>query len=708
MSQNVAQNIPSTQEAVGGLHQAQKFLDERSQKGGAGAQRTIADINQALQDAKTLVQDKDLGDSVSKLVNDTAAVGEQAKQNAQAAKQQLRAEGGSINTAGLSQEELERLSRDAHEAANQLRRAAQLTVTSPSFRNFLWEWYQLVRDTWAPQLDRALEQRLKEGRKDDLTQQGEWKAKELRDQAWQASNRATAEAQGKKEELSRAAQDVRQAAARGDAKSAVAGARDTAADLSREAWQRVDEQFPPERREELVQRWQSLKRQLQEDPNLRAAIDDLKGALTRLRQDAQPVLDKASQGVQQVKEAAKDKSQDWKQSAQQADTTGLWQVAWDARELIEKFANGWSLQKLIDAFQAWTRALDQDQELRQWISDVWSWANQTKQDANKLNDDQHLQQLNSFVDRGRSIAQGRHKQILENLLSEAQEFIWALRNDASSNRLRQSLSNVVEDLFVDKTGKVVLKPDLYNQLGKALAPSFRDLFRDIRIAHIEEHNDKADFALDNVNIDASDIQPNQLDVTSIADVSIGKQDTSADLRFRISAKGITPKVRNAYFRYEKHTFPKLSDFGSLDAALTGDGLSFTVDVESWINAKDNYEKRTFRVRDVTVNLRGLKLDFHHAQHETLYKIFKPLIISRLTRQIERTIRDQLYYYVEELDNTVTDARRRASQAVVQAAGDRIVGGVDNNVGHSRWRRAEFREGAQYQSWVAYPRDVQTA
>ena len=252
---------------------------------------------------------------------------------------------------------------------------------------------------------------------------------------------------------------------------------------------------------------------------------------------------------------------------------------------------------------------------------------------------------------------------------------------------------------------------MYNQLGKALAPSFRDLFNDIRIAHIEEHNDKADFALDNVNIDASDIQPDQVDVTSIADVSVGKQDTSAELRFTISAKGITPKIRNAYFRYEKHTFPKLSDFGQLDAALTGNGLSFNIDVETCLNAKDNYAERTFRVRDVTVDLKGLKLDFRQAQHETLYKIFKPLIISRLTKQMEQTIRDQLYNYVEELDSSVTDARQRAAQTVEQAAGDRIVRGVDNNVGHTRARATKFNpisEGGQRQSRVPYPRDLQAA
>lgn len=718
MPQNVTQSVPSTKEAVAGLQSAQTYLDERSQQAGVGAQRTVADVNQAIQDAKSLVMDKDLGDSVLKLVNDTAAVGEQAKQNAQSANQQLRAQAGSVNTAGLSQEELERISRDAHEAANQIRRAAQLTVTSPSFRNYLWEYYQLVRDTWAPQLDRAVEQRLREGRRDDLTQQGERKANELRDQARQQVNQASSEAQAKKEELSRAAQDVRQAAARGDAKSAIAGARDTAIDLSREAKERLDEQLSPEKRQELVQRWQNLKRQLQEDPNLRAALNDLKGAIERLRRDAQPAIERASQQVQQLKEVAKETSQQAKQSSQQADTTGLQQVARDARELIEKFADGRSLQPLIDAVRDFARALQQDQELRQWLDEVWSWGNQTKQDAQKLNDDQHLQRLNSLIDRGRSFSQGRYRQVAENLLSEAQDYISALRNDTATTRLQRSLSNVVGDLFIDKTGKFVLKPDVYRELGKALAPSFRDLFQDVKIAHIEEHNDKADFALDNIQIDASDIQPNQLDVTSIADISLGKQDTSADLRFRISAKGITPKIRNTYFRYEKHTFPKLSDFGTLDAALTGDGLSFNVDVETVLNEQNNSDQRSFRARDVSVNLKGLKLDFHNAQHETLYKIFKPLIVSRLTKQMERTIRDLLYNYVDELDNAVTDSRERVAQAVEQAAGDRIVRGVDNNVGHTRprgdsrnsraYRSAQFRSDVPFESRIPYPQNIQLA
>lgn len=711
MSQNVAQKVPNTSQAVSGLQQAQNYLDERSQQGGVGAQRTVADINQALQDAKSLVEDKDLGDKVSRLVNDAASAGQQAKQNAAATRQRLHGEAAgaadAANAAGLSQEELERISRDAHEAANQVRRVAQLTVTSPAFRNFLWQWYQLVRDTWAPQLDRAVEQRLRENRKDDLTHQGEQKANELRDQARQQTDQARKEAQLRKEELSHAAQNVRHAAAQGDAKSAVAGARDEAQELSRQARQKLDEQLPPERRQELVQRWQDIKRQLQDDPNLRAALDDLKGSLTRLREDAQGQLDKANRQAQQLKELAKDKTQDASRESKQ-NLNALRRVADDARELIEQFADGRSLQPLIDAVQAWGQALQNDPELHQWLNDVWSWANQTKQDANKLNDDQHLQQLNNFIDRGRSLSQGRHRQIAENLLREAQDYIWAIRNDAATNRLRQSLGNVVADLFLDQSGRLVVKPDVYKQLGNALLPSFGSLFRDIRITHIEEHDEKADFALDNVQIDASGIEPNQLEVTSIAGISVGTEDTSAGLRFRIAAKGITPKFRNAYFRYEKHTFPKLSDFGSLDAALTGDGLSFRVDVETCINANDRYN-RSFRARDVKVDMKGLKLDFHNAQHETLYKIFKPLIISRVTKQMERTIRDQLYNYVDELDHAAADARFRVSQAVDQVAGDRIVRGVDNNVGHTASRDTHARDSnIPYESRIPYPRDVALA
>lgn len=83
-----------------------------------------------------------------------------------------------------------------------------------------------------------------------------------------------------------------------------------------------------------------------------------------------------------------------------------------------------------------------------------------------------------------------------------------------------------------------------------------------------------DFALDNIIIDASDLQPNQFDVTNIADVSLGKEHTGVQLRFRVSVKGCNPVIKHTFFRYERHTFPKLSDFGTLDASLSGDGLSF--------------------------------------------------------------------------------------------------------------------------------------
>lgn len=707
MSQN-SNAVPTTKQTVNEISKAQDYLDERAQQGGKGAERTITDINQALADAKNLVQEKNLGDAVNKLVNDAAAVGNQAASAARSAQSgpgAQRAAGAgqdaaktaqdAVARAGLSPEEAQRLSREAHEAANQIRRIAQLTVTSPAFRRVLWNWYALIRDTWGPQIDRAVEQRLKEGRKDDLTKQGEAKAQQLKQSGQQQANEAKNAVQSKKDEVTQAGQKIAQAAKQGDAKSAVAGARDEAQKLSKEAKQQWDQQFPEEKREELVQRWQSLRQELQSDPNLRAAIEDLKATVSRLRDTAQPVVERAQQQAENVKQNLQEKAAEAKQGAKQAANQaasqqqqaepGVSQVAQDARDLLEKFADGQSLQPLINAAKDWANALQNDQKLRKWVDDVQNWVLQTKEDAQKLNNDQHLQQLNDIIDRGRAISQGTHKKIAERLLSDGESFLEALRNDASTQRLQQSLRNVVEDLFVDSNGKFVVKPDVYKQLATALAPSFTDIFKDIRIAHVEEHNDDVDFALDNVVIDASDIQPNQLDVTSIADVSLGKQDTGVDLRFRISAKGINPKIRNAYFRYERHTFPRLSDFGTLDAELTKDGLSFNIDIEFGADTNNSNKNvnRTFRANDVTVSLKGLKLDFQNAQHEVLYTLFKPLIVSRVTKQIENTIKEQLYSYVDELDRAATEVRYRVIDAVEQASGGRIVRGVDDNVGHTQ-------------------------
>jgi len=675
MSQKLAQNVPSTQQAVAGLDQAQNYLDNRAQQGGAGAQRTVADINQALNDAKDLVKQKDLGDAVSKLVNDVEVVGQQASQTAKSNAQNLPSAPGAPS---VNSEDSTRLSRDAHEAANQIRRAAQLTVTSPAFRRFLWNYYTLFRDTFGPQVDRAVEQRLKEGRKDDLTIKAEQQASQLKQTAQQQGGQARSEAESAKNQASEAARQSGQALKQGDAKTAVTNARDQAQQLTQKAKETWNTQLTPERREELAQRWQNLRREVEQDPNLRQALNDLQATIRRLREDVQPLLNQANQKAGEIKQKAQEASQQAKNAGEQTDTTGLRQVVQDARELVEKFAEGRSLQPLVNALTEWSNALQNDQQLRQWANDIYDWTSATKRDADKINDDQHLQQLNQLIDQGRSFTQGQHRQIAEELLDQSRDYLYAIRNDAATNRLRGSLNNVVQDLFVDSEGRFVVKPDVYNQLAKSLAPSFADVFKDIRIAHVEEHNEDMDFALDNIVIDASDIQPDQLDVTSVADVSLGKKDTGADLRFKISAKGINPSIKNAYFRYERHSFPKLSDFGTLDAALTKDGLSFNVDIEFTANERD----RTFKDNDITVSMKGLKLDFQNAKHETLYKIFKPLIVSRVTKQMEQTIKEQIHSFVQQFDEAATNARFKAADTIQQAAGDRIVRGVDNNVGQA--------------------------
>jgi len=670
--QQVAAKVPSTQQAVSGINKAQDYLSDRAQDGGKGAERTVADINQALKDAKDLVVDKDLGNSIKKLATDAAAVGTQAQQNAPSASGLKAALPSGVDA------DTEAISREAHEAANQLRRISQLAVTSPAFRHFLWNYYTLARDTFGPQVDKALEQRLKEGRKDDLTIKGEQKINELKAQGQQKEGQAEAT----KRDAQNAAQDVSQRAKQGDAAGAVATARDKTQQLTQQAKSEFDRQFPKEKRQEIVQRWESLKSEIDSDPNLRAAIEDLKNTIVRLRRNVQPVIEQAQQKAQEVKEKAQEKSQEAKSKANEADTTGLQQVVADARDLIEKFSNGKSLQPLIDAVQGWSQAIQNDQELKGWVNNFYNFVVVTKNDTNKINDDQHLQRLNQLIEQGRSLTQGKHKRIAESLLDESRDYLTAIRNDKATNKLRNSLNNVIQDLFVDNTGKFVVKPDVYKQLKDAFAPSIGDLFTDLRIAHIEDHNETADFALDNIVIDASDIQPKQFDVTNIADISLGKEDTGIDFRFKISAKGFCPKIRNCYFRYEKHTFPKLSDFGSIDAELTGDGLSFNIDIEFAANAKDNEVDRTFRAKSVDVDLHGLKLDFHAANHELAYKIFKPLIIKAATKQIEKSIKEQLYSFVDQLDQAATDARYRAAEAIDQAAGGRIVRGVDNNVGQT--------------------------
>jgi len=686
--------VPSTRDIASNLEKGEKFLQERKndQVTSEGGSRLVDDLTQAVRDAKVFVEDKNIGDAARNIVDHGKSAAE--KQNRP-----------QVSAATVKREELYN---DASDVAGQLRRLAQLTASSPSFRNFLWDFYQLARDTFGPQIDDTVTRKI--GQTDSgfqpSSQQGQ-DASALRATSQQQatglnSNPVTSLPSGSAAPrdpdsvptIAELTYKQPQPSQQGnlDLQHPSQGIKDARGKVT-EARDKVVNTLPKEQRDQLRQRWQRLIDDVKEDGRLQQAVVDLRNTLFSLRDKYQPVLQENKAAVKEAAHQQRDQAEEARED--------ITVVQNETKTLIEKLASGKSLDPLLQVVADWVHATRDDVQLRQWLDDLYQFLNVSVQQPQKLQDDRHIEQLDDFIARGQNIFQsGRHKQRGEQLLTESRDYIRAINEDPATNRLRSSLDRVIQDLFVDNQGRFVAKPDVYVELARVARPILNELLANIHVPHVEERNDDMHIYLSNITLDGNELLPDQFDVKNVADVHVGKESKeNAELHtdFKISSKGSTCAVKDVYFYYKKFSFPRMSDSGRVDVELARDGLSFDIDVELRADGKgfsnigrpsagsprfdrrdrDTKEHSTFRVKRCKVNIDKLKLNFRDAKHETLYKLAKPFVVSKVNKEMSHAVEDQLYRFVYELDKAAARARIRSANALNNSAlGDRVIRGVD--------------------------------
>lgn len=749
VSDRIPSNVPSTREMVSNLKKGERILEHRKHDTtNAAGDRLIDDLTQVVKDTVNLVEEKNLGDSTRNIIDHSKSM-------------TSKVDTPNINSNNIPNKDV--VARDVSNVASQLRRVTQLMITSPAFRGFLWEFYQLSRDTFGPQIDQVVGEKLgveeQTDRRFDETptygqeiRSGQFSATPLsnrnqlndqfsRNQSYMGSAREVGQMQQsgfaqpqlssqlayqeefapllqptgltgeqRYSELNPYANDQYGARNQGE-RFREPAVPQVADDIKHAKNQVLDvkNKVPREKREQLARRWRAMFDEIKEDSRIQEAVRDMKQTLVYLRDKYQPI-------VQEHKEKVLDAAVT---SAERQDEEDVNIVLDESKGLLERFAGGKSLDALINVVNEWYTTIRNDEQLREWLDEFYDYLDTTVHTPETLQDDRHIDKLDDFLLRGQDIFQGRHSELSRRLLDETNDFLYALINDEATLRLRTSVQRVIKDLFLDSEGRFVLKPDLYVQLRKAFMPIVREQLANIGVSHIEEHNDEIDFSLSNIIIDANDISPDQFDIKNVAEIAVGKgakDGAELHMEFRISAKGATCTVRDVNFYYKKHTFPKLKDSGILDASLTRNGLSFDIDVDfdtdatglrnlgrrdaAVRNHRRDRDHSMFRVKSCRVDIDKLNLNFREAKHETLYKICKPIIVSKATKAMSHAIEEQLRHIVDELDRAAIQARDQ-TLATLEKTGvnDRVIRGTEPeqiNVGHSHSDRRSDNYNESFQ------------
>lgn len=137
-----------------------------------------------------------------------------------------------------------------------------------------------------------------------------------------------------------------------------------------------------------------------------------------------------------------------------------------AKQLVERFASGKSLDPLINAIAEMGRDMRNDPELRNVLDELNEFMRRSLRDTDYIERADWNQEASNLLKKGRSILHERYRGPTDAIFDEASAFITALQRDSLTNELTSDLEQLTRDLFLDENGNPTIKFELVKDFAK--------------------------------------------------------------------------------------------------------------------------------------------------------------------------------------------------------------------------------------------------
>ncbi|KAF7965517.1 hypothetical protein HWV62_43076, partial [Athelia sp. TMB] len=342
--------------------------------------------------------------------------------------------------------------------------------------------------------------------------------------------------------------------------------------------------------------------------------------------------------------------------------SGLQQATTELRTLLERFANGQSMDIIFDAANALIEDTKHDEGLREWFSNVDAYVRKCLLDAGYVLEPDCNNRGNQLRESGRQFYDGKYKGHFDNLFNSTGTFFKAMGNDPLNVRFGEDWARLTRDLLFDSEGGLKFKPELWNDVRKVILPTLVDKVGYIPIPRIEYTDDALDLVVENLTLSGRNLFPNVVSLEAHNFIKFSPYAAIQDENhheFTLTFGQMQADMRDVAFYFRKKTgIPKLSDSGLADVVLGGEGLTATVHLVS----SDKDKSSVFKVKNVVVKVDTLKFSIRDSKHDFLYKTLKPLATGLVKKQIQKAIRDAITTGMEYVDGQLVGVRDRYAAA----------------------------------------------
>ncbi|PPQ71059.1 hypothetical protein CVT26_011461 [Gymnopilus dilepis] len=406
-----------------------------------------------------------------------------------------------------------------------------------------------------------------------------------------------------------------------------------------------EEYFPEERRDQFIFRGKKVIMECQKHDDYQNSIRWLLGYFEEYAKHGRKAAD-----------IAKDHAQD------KADTSNLSLCLREIRTLLERFANGQSLDTITSAVDALIDDANRDEALKEWFSAVDLYIRKVLLEPGYVLEPDCNNHANRLREIGRQFYDEKYKNHFDNLFNSISGWFKAMGDDPLNKQFGEDWARLTRDLLFDSEGSLKFKPELWNDIRKVIMPTLIEQVGYIPIPRIEYSDDSLDLVVENLTLQGRNLFPNIVQLEANNFVKFSPYNAITDdhhHRIRLTLEQMQADMRDVAFYYRKKTgMPKMKDSGIADVLLGGQGLSATIELVSV--RKD--PTSVFRVQDVHVKVDTLKFAIRDSNHDFLYKTLRPLATSLIKRQIQKAIRDAIITGFEYIDGQLVGVRNRMNEA----------------------------------------------
>ncbi|KAF8638388.1 hypothetical protein AX17_002249 [Amanita inopinata Kibby_2008] len=355
------------------------------------------------------------------------------------------------------------------------------------------------------------------------------------------------------------------------------------------------------------------------------------------------------------------------------------------RTLLEHLSNR-SLEPFLDRLRACVVSITHDEQLRQWFSDFFELSQKTLGEPGFAGSEESSKTREELSARWKKLLDEdtQWKSDVEGLQKELDDIQTGLNSDKDLVRLKMAHNKLSKDLQLGlldvstaaQTGMEAAVEQatwFWQDIFKVYIPRFLEMLKNVPIPRTEYKDAEIEFVLENLDISSFHVLPSHVYLRNITDIDITAS-ASPDVPSR-TAVGTLTSIRiqalqmalddvSFWYRDKTATIGLTEFTGLMAVALPEKGIdvdlkirlipTITKGLQSRESLKHFHivEKAEVKISD------ELELEVKESDHPIIMTVFKPLILMRLRKALEKALTEQLRAIIDWIDGIAFDVGKR--------------------------------------------------